>query len=534
MRTFSQRQIPSREPRFVERSHAVTHKLNDDALANGGLPALSPFARDFSRIPARAHLAGTLQTKLTVNVPGDASEQEADAMADRVMRMSTGPSSLPIHNPSQTKPVPPLTPGVQGNPRGGAAVSPTLSETIMASQGGGRHLDSRTQAFMESRFGMDFSRIRIHTDADAVGMSRAVSAQAFTVGNHVFFNVGRYSPDSDSGKRLLAHELMHTLQQRGGIIQRQPQPPSPPTKSPTPLSTPGDVNEQIKIIGETQIPYGIWRQNFGPTARPEEQILLERKITATETLGELRDQGAVITLIAILNDNIFAIKRLDPASKSLIIIAAVEALGKIGGKQALSELTNLLNSAELPKRKMAAKAFKHMRGKEAAAELLARLGKEPDLDVKADIVSALGDIGQDLGVGPETKLVADELIKIVSSVKTNDLKWLLNHAISALGKLKDQRATDALMDAMKYWKNDDILLMNIMNALGMIGDSKAVDYIDTWLRLSTNGSVRHAAADALGKIGGQNAIAKLKKRLDSKEEKNATVIQAIKAALKSP
>jgi hypothetical protein len=78
-------------------------------------------------------------------------------------------------------------------------------------------MDHGTQSFMESRFGTDFSDVRIHTGSQAVQMSRGLNAQAFTVGNDVYFNEGKYSPNFDSGKHLLAHELTHTVQQGGGI-----------------------------------------------------------------------------------------------------------------------------------------------------------------------------------------------------------------------------------------------------------------------------------------------------------------------------
>ncbi|AUP79057.1 eCIS core domain-containing protein [Flavivirga eckloniae] len=78
-------------------------------------------------------------------------------------------------------------------------------------------MDDGTKGFMESRFGSDFSDVKIHTGSEAVQMSRELNAQAFTVGNDIYFNQGKYSPNSDTGKHLLAHELTHTIQQRGGI-----------------------------------------------------------------------------------------------------------------------------------------------------------------------------------------------------------------------------------------------------------------------------------------------------------------------------
>lgn len=79
----------------------------------------------------------------------------------------------------------------------------------------GRPLDHTTRAFMEARFGHDFGRVRVHEDAKAAESARAVSAQAYTVGQDVIFGKGRYAPNTHEGKRLLAHELTHVVQQRG-------------------------------------------------------------------------------------------------------------------------------------------------------------------------------------------------------------------------------------------------------------------------------------------------------------------------------
>ncbi len=69
---------------------------------------------------------------------------------------------------------------------------------------------------MEPRFGTDFSNVKVHTDSSAVQMNQDIQAQAFTHGQDIYFNSGKYSPDTNEGKSLLAHELTHVVQQRGG------------------------------------------------------------------------------------------------------------------------------------------------------------------------------------------------------------------------------------------------------------------------------------------------------------------------------
>ncbi|MBI3900068.1 MAG: DUF4157 domain-containing protein [Gammaproteobacteria bacterium] len=81
-------------------------------------------------------------------------------------------------------------------------------------QSSGRPIDDSARSFMEPRFGHDFSAVRIHNDAKAAASARALNARAYTVGRDVVFGAGEYSPTTDVGKRLLAHELAHTVQQR--------------------------------------------------------------------------------------------------------------------------------------------------------------------------------------------------------------------------------------------------------------------------------------------------------------------------------
>jgi hypothetical protein len=79
---------------------------------------------------------------------------------------------------------------------------------------------------MEQHFGHDFSQVRVHTDDSAALSARAIDAQAYTAGKHVVFGAGKYDPSSGAGRRLLAHELTHVVQQTGthtGTLQRQPE-----------------------------------------------------------------------------------------------------------------------------------------------------------------------------------------------------------------------------------------------------------------------------------------------------------------------
>ena len=113
---------------------------------------------------------------------------------------------------------------------GNATVSAALEEQEtspvkdVVGSGGGSPLDRDTRGFMESRLGADFSDVRVHTDPKAHESARSVQAYAYTVGSDVVFQSGKYEPESDSGKRMLAHELTHVVQQRTGPVAGTPAP----------------------------------------------------------------------------------------------------------------------------------------------------------------------------------------------------------------------------------------------------------------------------------------------------------------------
>jgi hypothetical protein len=93
------------------------------------------------------------------------------------------------------------------------AVNPDLESRILSLHGGGQPLPESVQAFFEPRFGYDFCQVRVHADSKAAESARAVNARAFTVGHHVVMGAGQYSPGTAEGRRLLAHELTHVVQQ---------------------------------------------------------------------------------------------------------------------------------------------------------------------------------------------------------------------------------------------------------------------------------------------------------------------------------
>ena len=201
----------------------------------------NPGGFDFSKI-------GIIQPKLKISQPGDVYEQEADRVAEQVMRM-TDPSGsvmpqgaaideeriarkcaackmkeeeeednkLQISRKPSTTTTTPDTSGLEANDK-------TTNEFDNARASGDSSLDANTGEFMKSRFGgYDFSNVKVHTDKRAARSAQSVNALAYTVGNDIVFGEGQYQPGTLEGRKLLAHELTHVIQ-AGGMIQRQPSP----------------------------------------------------------------------------------------------------------------------------------------------------------------------------------------------------------------------------------------------------------------------------------------------------------------------
>jgi hypothetical protein len=209
------------------------------------------------------------QAKLTVNTPGDAHEQEADRVADQVMRMQTGDQPV-----LQQMRVSSLT-GIQRKCRdcekeekehvmrkeqhsGSAGASAPAVVSNVLSSGGGHPLDSGTRTFMENRFGQDFGQVRVHTDEKSAESARAIHARAYTNGQNIVFGPGQYQPESSTGRHLLAHELTHVEQQKTsdsqGAVQRDGD------------GKEGDKKKEVEVIPATAIKDPKTEVSVGETA----------------------------------------------------------------------------------------------------------------------------------------------------------------------------------------------------------------------------------------------------------------------------
>jgi hypothetical protein len=213
-----------------------------------------------------------LQAKLNISQPGDIYEQEADRVADVVTRVVNSQiqrqpeeeeeevQAKPLfqrqaepeeeEEPIQTKTIadiqrqpeeeeePIQTKAFLGTQRQElpeeelqaqlaesqeTTIQKDLEKRINSARSGGQSLSENVRSNMEAAFGVDFSSVRVHTDSEADVMNKQLGALAFTTGHDVFFREGEYNPSSDSGEKLIAHELTHVVQQRnrGEQLQRE-------------------------------------------------------------------------------------------------------------------------------------------------------------------------------------------------------------------------------------------------------------------------------------------------------------------------
>jgi hypothetical protein len=200
---------------------AAQHKTVTRPATARPTPAAVPVVQ-----AARAGVA-QFQRTLRVSSPRDPAEREAESTATKIMRMAESPYVARFAGAigqmqRRAAAIARRADGASGaeliaRRADGASASGDITSGIAAS-GSGAPLPGGVRGFMEPRFGADFSGVRIHTGERAAQLSRQVSAQAFTVGNQIFFGKDQFRPETHEGKALIAHELTHTIQQ--GSVQQ--------------------------------------------------------------------------------------------------------------------------------------------------------------------------------------------------------------------------------------------------------------------------------------------------------------------------
>ncbi|MGN6640219.1 MAG: eCIS core domain-containing protein [Mucilaginibacter sp.] len=175
-------------------SMLAENKILKSSVATTSAPGRNPF----------------FQAKLAVNEPGDVYEQEADAMADKVIGMKASSSQSFFNSAIST------VQRKEGTDTG--TNDRSVPDNYINSLGSsGRPLSEASRRFFEPRFGYDFSDVRVHTDESAAKSAQSINALAYTTGNHIVFSQGQFAPNSEAGQKLMAHELTHVVQQRSNV-----------------------------------------------------------------------------------------------------------------------------------------------------------------------------------------------------------------------------------------------------------------------------------------------------------------------------
>jgi phage-related protein len=191
------------------------------------LATSSPVLRAHDEVRRRP--APLLRPRLRLGAAGDEAEHQAERIAERVLKAPVRELAPPAPKPANASTAvrralfgaatPTAEHGTDETP-----LPESLEERLLALQAGGRPLPDPIRRDMEARFGIGLDAVRIHTDDEAAGLSEAVGAHAFAIGEHIAFAQGHFAPDEPGGRHLLAHELAHVAQhrQQAGSVEQAP------------------------------------------------------------------------------------------------------------------------------------------------------------------------------------------------------------------------------------------------------------------------------------------------------------------------
>lgn len=209
--------------RFHKRLACPVHKVSNQYKQYRGISQLK------QQISVKHILhSEAIQAKYRIGLPGDKYEQEADRVADQVMKLPE--SRMSAFDEKKSSSYGEGDPGStvscsnskdvirkKESSKESPGLAPVINNSIQLPHRG-RGLSSLERGFFEPRFGVNFSNVRIHDNQQAANISRSINARAFTFGNNVVFGSGEYSPGSGNSSKLLAHELTHVVQQNKAYV----------------------------------------------------------------------------------------------------------------------------------------------------------------------------------------------------------------------------------------------------------------------------------------------------------------------------
>ena len=182
--------------------------------------------------------------------------------------------------------------------------NPNLESKVHSLRGGGQPLSENDRAYFEPRFGRDFSQVRVHADTRGAESARAVNARAYTVGRDVAFESGEYTPGTSEGKKLIAHELTHVVQQSANEMSHA----SNSALSGT-VDTTGLRGAPLSKVNPGILQRRFERRFMAPSGRQHINELAENDVTYNQLTLEARsDQEDIIDRILIASDQVIRIR----------------------------------------------------------------------------------------------------------------------------------------------------------------------------------------------------------------------------------
>lgn len=264
-----------------------------------------------------------LQRKRIMDTPGDRWEREADRVAEAVTRAPSawrrpGMLSVPVITPVTAS-------SLQRNDSPSTSTliasqgTPQYADSVASPPGPGQPFDRASRSFFEPRLGHDFSGVRIHNNGQAVEMAEAVGARAFTAGRHIFFGGGEYAPGTFAGRKLIAHELVHTIQQESVtdrprmLLQRAPK-----EKCGAHFLFEFDavINDKPLVRGVPRVYYSQYPTKTDPAGQRVEPIVSQTNLPAGQRSSDgfwravcHEPKGAPPQILWVLNDYVSRAKR---------------------------------------------------------------------------------------------------------------------------------------------------------------------------------------------------------------------------------
>jgi hypothetical protein len=275
----------------------------------------------------RRHGSDVIQAKLTIGSPNGKYEQEADRMADQIVRMSKTRAQQPMKEISQPK----------GVPAQSVSVSPHLEARIDAIRGNGQPLSESIRAFFEARFGYDFGQVRIHTNRRAAETAQMLKARAFVVGRDLVFGAGKYKPETPTGQRLLAHELTHVVQQSPGASRARILSPQSEERENLNLNLGQRLNLVISIVSD-----------------PRTRCFLQKLSEGGDSTYITRESGILVTIVDSVSKDQMSID--DARGLLRDKVGVTDAMDEVNGQhklnrndqdfaQAMEDLSNRIREA---------------------------------------------------------------------------------------------------------------------------------------------------------------------------------------------